>query len=76
MFCHITNNWRGRPLETHEVILNLISNTSTATGLAIHARLDTKRYPTGVKITDAIFRSLNLTPNQFHGDWNYAISPR
>jgi hypothetical protein len=76
MFCHITNNWRGRPLETHEVILKLIANTRTATGLTIHARLDTKSYPTGVKTTDATFRSLNLTPNSFHGDWNYAIAPR
>jgi transposase len=75
MFCHITNNWRGRPLETHEVILSLIANTSTTTGLTIHARLDTKSYPTGVKISDTTFGSLNITPNQFHGDWNYAIAP-
>jgi hypothetical protein len=76
MFCHITKNWRGRPLETHEVILNLISNTSTATGLTIHARLDTKSYPLGVKVSKAVFTSLNLQPNRFHGDWNYAVSPR
>jgi len=76
MFCHITKNWRGRPLETHEVILNLISNTSTTTGLTIHARLDTKTYPLGVKVSNAIFASLNIEPNHFHGDWNYAVSPR
>ncbi len=76
MFCHITRNWRGRPLETHEVILNLISNTTTSTGLSIHARLDTRNYPVGVKTSDAILASLKLKPNRFHGDWNYAISPR
>jgi transposase len=75
MFCHITKNWRGRPLETHEVILSLISNTSTAAGLTIQARLDTKTYPLGVKISKAIFDSLNIEPNPFHGDWNYSISP-
>jgi len=76
MFCHITKNWRGRPLETHEVILNLISNTTTATGLTINARLDTKSYPLGVKISKAAFAALNLKLDRFHGDWNYAISPR
>jgi hypothetical protein len=76
MFCHITNNWRGRPLETHEVILNLISNTTTVAGLTIHARLDTKSYPTGVKISKAAFAALNLSLDRFHGDWNYAIAPR
>jgi hypothetical protein len=76
MFCHITKNWRGRPLETHEVILNLISNTTTATGLTIHARLDAKSYPLGVKISKAAFAALNLRLDRFHGDWNYAISPR
>jgi hypothetical protein len=76
MFCHITKNWRGRPLETHQVILNLISNTTTATGLTIHARLDAKSYPLGVKISNAAFAALNLDLDCFHGDWNYAISPR
>jgi hypothetical protein len=68
MFCHITKNWRCRPLETHEVILNLLSNTSTANGLTIYARLDTKSYPLGVKVSKTVFASLNIEPNRFHGD--------
>jgi hypothetical protein len=58
------------------VILNLISNTTTTTGLTINARLDTKTYPLGVKISKAAFAALNLTLDGFHGEWNYAVSPR
>ena len=75
MFCHITQNWRGRPLVSHEIIVNLIANTTTREGLKIRAELDRGKYPTGIKITDAEFASLNLKPDQFHGDWNYVITP-
>jgi hypothetical protein len=72
MFSHITENWRGRPLISHEVIVNLIDNTTTATGLHIKAELDLNRYPTGLKITDQQMKNLNLHPADFHGeDWNY-----
>jgi hypothetical protein len=75
MFCHITQNWRGRPLISHEVIINLISNTATNQGLTIQAELDSGIYPTGVKVTDEQLASVNITPNVFHGDWNYSIQP-
>ena len=75
MFCHITRNWRGRPLESLEVIVNLIASTTTVKGLRVRAALDTDRYPTGIKIDDATMAALHLTPERFHGDWNYAIAP-
>ena len=73
MFSHITQNWRGRPLVSHEVIVNLIANTTTRAGLKIRAELDRGKYPTGIKITDAQLASLNLKPDNFHGDWNYTV---
>jgi hypothetical protein len=76
MFSHITENWRGRPLVSHELIINLIANTKTRTGLRIRAELDSGKYPTGIKITDAQFNALNLKQAEFHGDWNYAILPQ
>jgi len=76
MFSHITENWRGRPLVSHEVIVNLIANTKTRTGLRIRAELDRGSYPTGIKITDADFNALNLKQAAFHGDWNYALLPQ
>lgn len=76
MFSHITENWRGRPLVSHEVIINLIANTKTRTGLRIRAELDRGNYPTGIKITDAEFNELNLKQAVFHGDWNYALLPQ
>jgi hypothetical protein len=75
MFCHITQNWRGRPLVSHEVIINLIANTTTQTGLKICAELDRGDYPTGIKITDAELSALNLKLGKFHGEWNYALLP-
>lgn len=75
MFSHITQNWRGRPLVSHEVIVNLIANTTTRAGLKIRAELDRGTYPTGIKITDAELASLNLKPGNFHGEWNYAVLP-
>jgi hypothetical protein len=75
MFSHITQNWRGRPLVSHEVIVNLIANTTTRAGLMIRAELDRSKYPTGIKITDVELASLNLKPDNFHGDWNYTVLP-
>ncbi len=76
MFCHITQNWRGRPLVSHEVIVRLIGSTTTRTGLTVRADLDTSTYPTGVKVTDAELAAVRLEPATFHGDWNYTIAPR
>lgn len=77
MFCHITENWRGRPLISHEVIVNLIANTTTATGLRIRAALDTQTYPPGLKVSTQQMQDLRLQPASFHGkDWNYTLAPR
>lgn len=76
MFSHITQNWRGRPLVSHEVIINLIANTKTQAGLRIRTELDRGNYPTGIKISDTELNALNLKQSQFHGDWNYALLPR
>src|SRR3974390_3335196 len=75
MFCHITQNWRGRPLVSHEVIVQLIAKTATRQGLTIRAELDTRNYPVGSKITDDELARVKLKPHEFHGDWNYAITP-
>jgi len=75
LFCHITQNWRGQPLVSHEVIVNLIANSATETGLTIQAELDSGTYPTGIKITDDEFAAVNLQRAEFHGDWNYVITP-
>jgi len=76
LFCHITKNWRGRPLRTYETVVNLIGNTRTASGRRVKSRLDRRRYPTGRKITPAEMKTLAITKAKFHGDWNYAIEPR
>ena len=76
MFCHITANWRGRPLVSHEVIVNLIGNTTTKTGLRIQAGLDRQSYATGIKITDEVLAEVNIRKEEFHGEWNYRILPR
>lgn len=76
LFCHITQNWRGKPLVSHEVIVNLIANTTTQTGLTIRAELDTQRYETGIKVSDADLAALRIKKAHFHGDWNYLILPR
>ena len=75
MFCHITRNWRGRPLENLEVGVNLISSTTTTKGLHLRAALDTDEYLTGIKVDAATMASVRLIPDEFHGDWNYAITP-
>ena len=76
LFSCITQNWRGQPLVSHEVVVNLIAATRTATGLQVACRLDTRSYPTGVKVSDAELAQVNLQRDAFHGDWNYTISPR
>jgi hypothetical protein len=76
MFCHITKNWRGRPLRTFETLVELIGRTKTATGLRVKAHLDTRRYATGGVVTAAEMRDLALHPDLFHGDWNHELRPR
>lgn len=75
MFCHITANWRGKPLESREVVVSLLGATTTAKGLRIQATLDAGEYPTGVKVSDAEMQSLRIERAEFHGDWNYTILP-
>jgi hypothetical protein len=76
LFSQITHNWRGRPLISHEVVVNLIANTTTKTGLAVQAGLDTRCYQTGRKISDEEMARVALTPAEFHGEWNYTIRPQ
>ena len=76
LFSHISMNWRGRPLVSHEVVVKLIGATMTQTGLKVKAKLDKRKYPLKVKITDDQMRSLNIEPHRFHGEWNYTIRPR
>ncbi|MDP2341491.1 MAG: ISAzo13 family transposase [Deltaproteobacteria bacterium] len=76
VFCHITANWRGKPLRTFETVVQLIGHTRTNAGLHVKARLDTRKYPTGAPITKAEMETLALYPNEFHGEWNYEIRPR
>jgi hypothetical protein len=76
MFAYITQNWRGRPLVSHEVIVNLIANTTTQKGLEIRARLDKRKYPTGIKVTDKELAQVQIKKDDFHGEWNYQIVPR
>ena len=75
MFCHITANWRGKPLESREVIISLIGSTSTSKGLRIQAALDAGQYPTGVKVTKTEMQELRIERSDFHGEWNYMILP-
>ncbi len=75
LFSHITMNWRGRPLTSHEVVVNSIAATTTATGLTVRAELDPGSYPTGETVTDAEMDALPLTRHDWHGDWNYTLRP-
>lgn len=76
LFCHITQNWRGKPLRTWETVVELIGHTRTTTGLRVKAKLDTKKYPTGVTVTKAEMNALSLHRDEFRGEWNYEIRPR
>jgi hypothetical protein len=75
LFAHISMNWRGRPLTSHEVIISTIAATTTRTGLRVHAGLDTSAYPAGIRISDAQMAALPLTRHDWHGDWNYTLRP-
>ena len=76
LFCHITANWRGKPLRTWETVIELIGHTTTGTGLRVRAKLDSKKYPTGVEVTKAEMSGLNLLRHEFQGDWNYELRPQ
>ena len=76
LFSFITQNWRGKPLISHQAIVNLIAATTTRAGLLVKAALDTHRYETAIEVTDAEIAGLKIKPHDFHGDWNYTISPR
>jgi hypothetical protein len=75
LFAFITQNWRGKPLVSHQVIVQLIGATTTETGLKVCCEIDASDYPKGVKVSDAELNSLNLSRHEFHGEWNYTISP-
>jgi hypothetical protein len=75
LFCHITLNWRGRPLIDHETIVKLIGSTTTQKGLKVHAQLDTQSYPIGIQISPAEMAEVQLYESEFHGEWNYLIKP-
>lgn len=75
MFSHISMNWRGKPLYSHEVIVNLIASTTTRKGLKIEVELDTSTYPIGIKITDDELDEVQIQREEFHGEWNYTILP-
>lgn len=75
LFSYISMNWRGQPLVSHEVIVNLIAGTTTRKGLKVHAELDRSLYPSGIKVSDAEFENIRITRNEFHGEWNYRIDP-
>ena len=76
MFCHITRNWRGKPLVSHEAIIELIAATTTKEGLRIQAQLDTSPYPPGIRVPDEDMDKLNIQHSDFHGEWNYLIQPQ
>lgn len=76
LFSHISMNWRGRPLTSHEVIVDLIGATTTRNGLKVHAQSDEGHYPTSVSVSDSELAQVPLHPHEFHGEWNYTISPR
>ena len=75
LFSHISMNWRGQPLISHEVIVNLIAATTTQKGLKVRASIDSKLYPKGIKVTDEEFTAIRIQRDDFHGEWNYSIIP-
>lgn len=76
LFSFISKNWRGKPLLTHAVIINLIAATKTEKGLKVGCVLDKNKYPTGINISDEEYAKINIFPEEFHGDWNYTIKPK
>ena len=75
LFAFITQNWRGKPLISHEVIINLIAATTTTTGMKVYAQLDDRPYPKEIEVSKDELAAVNITRNPFHGDWNYKIDP-
>ena len=75
MFSFVSLNWRGKPLESLEMIINLIAGTTTSAGLKLYAQLDQREYERGIDITDEQLASVNITRHTFHGDWNYTVTP-
>jgi Rhodopirellula transposase DDE domain len=75
LFSFITGNWRGKPLVSHQVIVQLIAATTTTTGLKVRCELDPNAYPAGLKVSDDEIKAVNLTRHDFHGEWNYTVSP-
>ncbi|OKJ73219.1 transposase [Streptomyces sp. CB02460] len=76
LFSHITMNWRGRPLTSHEVMLQTIAATTSRTGLTVQTELDSGEYPTGIRVSDDEIAALPITRHRFHGDWNYTLHPQ
>lgn len=76
MFCHITNNWRGLPLLSRQVVVNLIGSVTTAQGLRVKAALDENTYDAGIKVSDAELATIAIERDEVHGEWNYRIKPR
>lgn len=76
MFCHITQNWRGKPLVSRPAVVELIAATTTKTGLTVQCELDESNYAKAIKVTDAEMAALNITTDAWHPEWNYTISPR
>jgi hypothetical protein len=75
LFCHVTRNWQGQPLENYEIVIELLSATTTESGLRVHATLDSSHYEKGRKVSDKQLARLNLRPARFHGEWNYVLRP-
>jgi len=75
LFAYISQNWRGKPLVSHQVIIQLIGATTTNTGLTVTCDIDASRYPKGIKVSDAEMDAINIERHTFHGDWNYTIKP-
>ena len=75
MFCHIANNWRGRPLLSRQVVVNLIGSVTTEVGLRIRAALDENTYEVGIAVTDEELADVSIKRDEFHGEWNYRFRP-
>jgi hypothetical protein len=76
LFSFITQNWRGKPLVSYQAIVQLIASTTTRTGLNVKCGIDPNLYPAGIKVSDVEMATINIAPHEFHGEWNYSISPR
>jgi hypothetical protein len=76
LFSFISQNWRGKPLISHQVIINLIAATTSKTGLTVRSHLDKNIYPAGVKVSDQQMAEIRIKRHTFHGDWNYTLQPR